>query len=68
MKTKDYAVEVVEKQADAIKELLLNNVITQSQAADMLSKIQNIGLITNMDFDDITNEWVMEIRYSINRG
>ena len=68
MKTKDYAVEVVEKQADAIKELLLNNVITQSQAADMLSKIQNIGLITNMDFDDITNEWVMEIRYSINKG
>ena len=68
MKTKDYAVEVVEKQADAIKELLLNNVITQSQAADMLSKIQNIGLIANMDFDDITNEWVMEIRYSINRG
>jgi phage-related minor tail protein len=62
MKTKDYAVEVVEKQADAIKELLLNNVITQSQAADMLSKIQNIGLITNMDFDDIAYEWVMESR------
>jgi len=62
MKTKDYAVEVVEKQTDAIKELLLNNVITQSQAADMLSKIQNIGLITNMDFDDIAYEWVMESR------
>jgi len=62
MKTKDYAVTVAEKQTDAIKELLLNNVITQSQAADMLSKIQNIGLITNMDYDDIAYEWVMESR------
>ena len=62
MKTKDYAVTVVEKQTDAIKELLLNNEITQSQAADMLSKIQNIELITNIDFDDIAYEWVMESR------
>ena len=62
MKTKDYAVEVVEKKADAIKELLLNNEISQSQAADMLSKIQNIELITNLDFDDIAYEWVMESR------
>jgi hypothetical protein len=42
MKTKDYAIEVVEKQADVIKDLLLNNEITQSQASDMLSKIENI--------------------------
>ena len=62
MKTKDYAVEVAEKQADVIKDLLLNNEITQSQAADMLSKIENIGLITNMDYDDIAYEWVMESR------
>ena len=62
MKTKDYAVEVAETKADAIKELLLNNEITQSQAADMLSKIQNIELITNIDFDDIAYEWVMESR------
>ena len=62
MKTKDYAVEVVEKKADAIKELLLNNEISQSQAADMLSKIQNIELITNLDSDDIAYEWVMESR------
>jgi len=62
MKTKNYAVEVAEKQADVVKDLLLNNEITQSQAADMLSKIQNIELITNMDYDDIAYEWVMESR------
>ena len=62
MKTKNYAVTVAEKQADTVKELLLNNEISQSQAADMLSKIQNIGLITNLDFDDIAYEWVMESR------
>jgi hypothetical protein len=62
MKTKDYAVEVAETKADVVKELLLNNEITQSQAADMLSKIENIGLITNMDYDDIAYEWVMESR------
>jgi len=62
MKTKDYAIEVAEKQADVIKDLLLNNEITQSQASDMLSKIQNIELITNMDYDDIAYEWVMESR------
>jgi hypothetical protein len=62
MKTKDYAIEVAEKQIDVIKDLLLNNEITQSQASDMLSKIQNIELITNMDYDDIAYEWVMESR------
>ena len=62
MKTKNYAIEVAEKQADVIKDLLLNNEITQSQASDMLSKIQNIELITNMDYDDIAYEWVMESR------
>jgi hypothetical protein len=62
MKTKDYAVEVAEKKADAVRELLLNNEITQSQAADMLSKIENIELITNMDYDDIAYEMVMESR------
>ena len=62
MKTKDYAIEVVEKQVDVIKDLLLNNEITQSQASDMLSKIQNIELITNMNYDDIAYEWVMESR------
>lgn len=62
MKTKDYAIEVAEKQTDVIKDLLLNNEITQSQASDMLSKIQNIELITNMNYDDIAYEWVMESR------
>jgi hypothetical protein len=62
MKTKDYAVEVAETKADAIKELLLNNEISQAEAADMLSKIQNIELITNMDYDDIAYEWIMESR------
>lgn len=62
MKTKDLAIEVVEKQLDVVKDLLLNNEISQSQAADMMSKIENIGLVTNMDFDDIAYEMVMESR------
>lgn len=62
MKTKNLAIEVVEKQLDVVKDLLLNNEITQSQAADMMSKIQNIELVTNMDFDDIAYEMVMESR------
>jgi hypothetical protein len=60
MKTKDYAVKIAEKQSDIIKDKLLNNEISQAEAADMLSKIQNIELITNMDYDDIAYEWVME--------
>ena len=62
MKTKDYAVEIAEKQSDIIKDKLLNNEISQAEAADMLSKIQNIELITNMDYDDIAYEWIMESR------
>lgn len=62
MKTKNLAIEVVEKQLDVIKDLLLNNEISQSQAADMMSKIDNIGLVTNMDFDDIAYEMVIESR------
>ena len=62
MKTKDLAIEVVEKQLDVVKDLLLNNEITQSQAADMMSKIENIELVTNMDFDDIAYEMAMESR------
>ena len=62
MKTKDYAVEIAEKQSDSIKDKLLNNEISQAEAADMLSKIQNIELITNMDYDDIAYEWIMESR------
>lgn len=62
MKTKNLAIELVEKQLDFVKDLLLNNEISQSQAADMMSKIDNIGLVTNMDFDDIAYEMVMESR------
>jgi hypothetical protein len=60
MKTKDYAVEVAEKQVNAIKHMLFNKQITQLQAAEMLSKIENIELVTNTDYDDIANEWSME--------
>lgn len=62
MKTKNLAIELVEKQLDFVKDLLLNNEISQSQAADMMSKIDNIGLVTNMDFDDIAYEMVLESR------
>ena len=62
MKTKDLAIETVEKQLDVIKDLLINNEINQTQAADAISKIQNIELITNMDPYDIAYEIVMESR------
>ena len=62
MKTKDYAVTVVEKQLDDIKEALLNNEINQYEAADKIEKIENLDLITNMDPSDIAYEMVMESR------
>jgi hypothetical protein len=62
MKTKDLAIEEVKKQLDIIKDLLLNGEINQTQAADAIGKIENIELVTNMDFDDIVYEMIMESR------
>ena len=59
---KDYAVQMVEKQLDVVKELLINNEITQAQAADKIEQIDNIELVTNMDPSDIAYEMVMETR------
>ena len=62
MSMKDYAVQMVEKQLDVVKELLINNEITQAQAADKIEQIENIELVTNMDPSDIAYEMVMETR------
>jgi hypothetical protein len=62
MKIKDYAVEKIEKQLNVVRDLLINNEINQNQAAELISKIENIGLITNMDPDDIAYGIVMESR------
>lgn len=62
MKTKDYATEMVEKQLDVVKEALLNNEISQHEAADKIEKIENLELVTNMDPSDIAYEMVMESR------
>ena len=62
MSMKDYAVQMVEKQLDVVKELLINNEITQAQAADKIEKIENLELVTNMDPSDIAYEMVMESR------
>lgn len=62
MKTKDYATEMVEKQLDVVKEALLNNEISQHEAADKIEKIENLELVTNMDPGDIAYEMVMESR------
>ena len=62
MSIKDYAVQMVEKQLDVVKELLINNEITQAQAADKIEQIDNIELVTNMDPSDIAYEMVMESR------
>lgn len=59
---KDYAVQMVEKQLDVVKELLINNEITQAQAADKIEQIDNIELVTNMDPSDIAYEMVMDSR------
>ena len=62
MKTRDYATEMVEKQLDVVKEALLNNEISQHEAADKIQKIENLELVTNMDPGDIAYEMVMESR------
>ena len=62
MSMKDYATQIVEKQLDVVKELLMNNEINQAEAAQKIEKIQNLELVTNMDPNDIAYEMVMESR------
>jgi len=62
MSIKDYATQMVEKQLDVVKELLVNNEITEAQAADKIEQIENLELITNMEPGDIAYEMVMESR------
>jgi hypothetical protein len=62
MSIKDYATQMVEKQLDVVKELLVNNEITQAQAANKIEQIENLELVTNMDPSDIAYEMVMESR------
>jgi hypothetical protein len=59
---KDYATQIVEKQLDVVKELLMNNEINQAEAAQKIEKIENLELVTNMDPSDIAYEMVMESR------
>ena len=58
----NYATQIVEKQLDVVKELLMNNEINQAEAAQKIEKIQNLELVTNMDPSDIAYEMVMESR------
>ena len=62
MSIKDYATQMVEKQLDVVKELLVNNDITEAQAADKIEQIQNLELVTNMDPSEVAYEMVMESR------
>jgi hypothetical protein len=62
MSIKDYATQMVEKQLDVVKELLMNNEISQTEAAQKIEKIENLELVTNMDPSDIAYEMVMESR------
>jgi len=62
MSIKDYATQIVEKQLDVVKELLMNNEINQAEAAQKIEKIENLELVTNMDPSDIAYEMVMESR------
>jgi hypothetical protein len=62
MSIKDYATQMVEKQLDVVKELLMNNEISQTEAAQKIEKIDNLELVTNMDPSDIAYEMVMESR------
>jgi len=59
---KEYATQIVEKQLDVVKELLMNNEINQAEAAQKIEKIENLELVTNMDPSDIAYEMVMESR------
>lgn len=62
MNVKDYATQMVEKQLDVVKELLVNNEITEAQAANKIEQIDNLSLVTNMESGDIAYEMVMESR------
>jgi hypothetical protein len=62
MSMKDYATQMVEKQLEVVKELLVNNEITEAQAADKIEQIENLELVTNMESGDIAYEMVMESR------
>ena len=62
MSIKDYATQIVEKQLDVVKELLVNNEINQAQAAEKIEKIENLELVTNMDPSEVAYEMVMESR------
>ena len=62
MSMKDYATQIVEKQLDVVKELLMNNEINQAEAAQKIEKIENLELVTNMDPSDIAYEMVLESR------
>ena len=62
MSIKDYATQMVEKQLDVVKELLVNNEITEAQAADKIEQIENLELVTNMDPSEVAYEMVMESR------
>ncbi len=62
MSIKDYATQMVEKELDVVKDLLVNNEINQAQAAEKIEKIENLELVTNMDPSDIAYEMVMETR------
>jgi hypothetical protein len=58
----NHATQIVEKQLDVVKELLMNNEINQAEAAQKIEKIENLELVTNMDPSDIAYEMVMESR------
>jgi len=58
----NYATQIVEKQLDVVKELLVNNEITQAQAADKIEQIENLELVTIMDPSEVAYEMVMESR------
>jgi len=58
----NYATQIVEKQLDVVKELLMNNEINQAEAAQKIEKIENLELVTNMDPSDIAYEMVLESR------
>ena len=62
MSIKDYATQMVEKQLDVVKELLVNNEITEAQAADKIEQIENLELVTNMDPSEVAYEMIMESR------
>jgi DNA repair exonuclease SbcCD nuclease subunit len=67
MSMKDYATQMVEKQLDVVKELLVNNEITEAQAADKIEQIENTNLYLCLNTASLMKDRIIKERNEIKK-